>query len=79
MPLDLGVIRAPGCKVLASGQVAIKLTANAQGRATSRIQIPTISGLVGAQFYNQFHVFDAGANTLGLASSNAGVGKVGKP
>ena len=79
LPLDLGVIRAPGCKVLASGQVAIKLTANAQGRATSRIQIPTISGLVGAQFYNQFHVFDAGANTLGLASSNAGVGKVGKP
>ena len=34
--------------------------------------------LVGVQFYNQYAVFDAGANNLGLAFSNGGEAKIGE-
>ncbi|MBL8755637.1 MAG: hypothetical protein JNK15_20245 [Planctomycetes bacterium] len=70
LPFDLGAIGGPGCQAYVSAdftQVAIA----SGGVATSTLAIPNNSGLLGVPIYQQAIVLDAGANALGLTTSNA--------
>ncbi len=69
---------APGCSLLVSLDAIFGVVAtDASGNGSIPIALPNNPSLVGIQFYNQFMVVDAAANTLGLAFSNGGAGKVG--
>ena len=48
------------------------------GTASIKLPIPNNQSLVDAKAYNQWAVFDLGANAWGLAFSNGGAIKVGK-
>jgi hypothetical protein len=78
LPLDLTVLGAPGCKLLASGEVLIfaGLT-SASGTLTSKLDIPNVPALAGFRFYNQFLIRDVPANKFGWALSNGGRAVVG--
>lgn len=77
LPFDLGVIGAPGCPVLASGELALSVATRTDGRGTITLDIPNNIYMLGGRFYNQYLVVDPPANALGLAVSNAAVGVVG--
>ncbi|MEE2888400.1 MAG: hypothetical protein VX951_13300, partial [Planctomycetota bacterium] len=77
LPLDLGPLGAPGCKLLASLDILVGVTTNSGGASTQRFSVPNNNSLFGADFYNQYAVADA-ANLFGVVMSNAGHGKVGK-
>lgn len=68
LPLDLGVIGAPGCNLLCAIDGLYPLT-NVLGTATWSIGIPVIPG---GRFFNQVIPFDPTANPLGLTTSNGG-------
>ncbi len=69
LPLDLGVLRAPGCQLLVSMDVVSPLM-NVGGGATWTIPIPNVPALSGAALHQQALVVDPGANPLGLVVSN---------
>lgn len=77
LPLDLGVLGAPGCFVLASLEMAMGAAVNAAGEASATLPIPNLAPLIGAQFFDQWLVLMPGANTLSLVVSNAGRGTIG--
>jgi len=77
LPFDLGVIGAPTCYLLASGEVVIPATTTASGTAAVAISLPNDPRLVGTVFFNQWIIADAAANSLGLYLSDAGRGTVG--
>jgi hypothetical protein len=78
LPFDFTPLGAPGCKLLASAQFLLPATADAAGKASITLAVPNLPALVDGLFYNQFYVFDAKANPLGLAWTNGGAGKIGK-
>lgn len=69
LPLDLGLIGAPGCSVLISGQVFVPTVTDANGGAAMPLAIPNDGNLVGASVYFQWTVIDSEANALGLLTS----------
>ncbi|MCC6671779.1 MAG: hypothetical protein IT458_12005 [Planctomycetes bacterium] len=69
LPFDLGLIGAGGCLVHCSVELTQAATATA-GVATSRLPIPNLSGLYGAEVHQQALVPDPGANAFGLTASN---------
>lgn len=73
LPFSLGVLGAPGCSVLASGD-DIGLVTDVLGTGFWQWTVPNAPG---ASFYNQVFVFDATANALGLTTSNGGHGVIG--
>ena len=77
LPLDLAPFGAAGCTVLMSADVGLGVKTNTTGRASFKISVPNDKTLVGIQVYFQAMVVDAGANSLGLAFSNAATVKVG--
>jgi hypothetical protein len=77
LPFDLAPLGAPGCRVLISVTDARPVTTNAQGAASFTYSIPNDIYLLRLAFYNQFVVADPGANSLGLALTNGGVGVIG--
>jgi hypothetical protein len=78
LPLNLGFLGAPACNLHASYDILIGSTSNSGGVATTSFMIPNNVVYVGALFYNQAYVVDAGANAAGLALTRGGAGKVGK-
>ena len=78
LPFDLTPIGAKGCSLLASADFLAATTTDAAGSAKITLKVPNDPTLVDKIFYNQFYVFDAQANSLGLAWTNGGTGKVGK-
>lgn len=78
LPFDLGAFGAPGCVILASGEVQIDARTSASGTAGVPVAVPNITSLKGVRFYNQWIVTDPAANRAGLATSNGGVGTVGR-
>ncbi|HEX5054579.1 MAG TPA: hypothetical protein VFZ65_22575 [Planctomycetota bacterium] len=73
LPFSLGVIGAPSCDLLCSGDDLALLT-NVLGTAFWQWQVPPVPG---ATFYNQAIVFDPTANALGLTLSNGAAGTIG--
>lgn len=70
LPFDLTPLGAPGCMILVSPDIAT-LVINSGGTAPWTLAIPNNPALSGLGFLNQGVVFDAGANALGLTTSNA--------
>jgi hypothetical protein len=83
LPLDLTFLGAPGCFLNVSsdpamGAGAASLPADAAGRATIDLGVPTSPTLIGATFYNQYVSLDAPAGrSLPLTLTNAGRGVLG--
>ena len=77
LPIDLGVIGAPGCFIHASVDYAIPLTAAGTSARWPTIQLPNDPSLAGAFFYDHSIWLDAAANALGAVvgwSSRWGIG-----
>lgn len=79
LPFDLTPFGARGCAVLASGEVQIGISTNAQGAGAVTLSVPNVPAYVGATLHDQFLVVDPRANQLGISFSNGGTGKVGRP
>lgn len=73
LPFPLGVVGAPNCSLLVSGDELRSLT-NVLGTAVWQWQVPNFPGIT---FYNQAFAFDPAANALGLTVSNGGQGTIG--
>ncbi len=71
LPLPLDPFGMRGCNLLASADLWFPL-ANAGGRASWSIAIPSVTSLRGVALYLQGGVLDPGANALGITLSNAG-------
>ena len=78
LPLDLGPYGAGGCWLLVSQDFLVFTKTNATGTASIKVPIPNTASLIGRQAFNQWAVFDLGANAWGLAFSNGGTIKIGK-
>ena len=77
LPLDLGLLGAPGCKLLVSADVLVQLKGSG-GTARFDLAIPGRDPwLLGKSLYLQGLVMDSKANPLGIALSNAGKATIG--
>lgn len=76
LPALLNAIGAPGCSVLASGDIVLPVT-NQGGTATWAALVPNVPALAGVVLYNQFLAIDPPANRLGLVVSDAAAGTIG--
>jgi hypothetical protein len=76
LPASLNTLGAPGCSVLASGDVVLPVI-NQGGTATWSAVIPAVPALAGITLYNQFLALDPPANRLGLVVSDASAGTIG--
>lgn len=74
LPLDLGVVGAPGCVLDVDPVVSTGLLTDAIGGATWAFPIPQVPALSGVVIAQQAFVFDPTVNALGLTLSNAGHG-----
>lgn len=77
LPFRLTPFGAPGCAILASGDLTTVMMTSDVGTAAVSFSVPNIGLFIGYTFYNQFLVLDPTANPLGLATSDGGVGVVG--
>lgn len=77
LPLDMGLLGAPGCTALVSGNTFLLLN-NLGGTASLNLQIPgTMVPSVRPVMFFQGLAFDPQANPLGLTFSNAGAVTIG--
>jgi hypothetical protein len=76
LPLPLGFAGMPGCSLLCSAELIVAL-ARIGPLLQADLMIPNELGLLGARFFNQALVSDAGANAAGLTASNGAAGRVG--
>jgi hypothetical protein len=77
LPIDLGIVGAPGCLAEVSIDAQLPLSGDAQGDAVFAIEIPYIGALNGAAFYCQAAVLDLGANALNITTSNSAACVIG--
>lgn len=77
LPVDLGMLGAPGCDLLTSADILLVRTVNAQGKASYSYTVPLSLSLQGVHIYNQYAVWDPTANAFGFAFSNGGDGVIG--
>ena len=77
LPLDLGILGLPGCKLLVGADVTLPLR-NSAGSARFDLAIPGKNPwLLGKNLYLQGLALDLKANPLGVALSNAGKATIG--
>ena len=69
LPIDLTLWGAPGCSLYSSQELILGPLAPQNRRSTTRINVPSFPGLVGARSYFQGIVLDPAANTLGLSTT----------
>jgi hypothetical protein len=69
LPLDLSPFGAPGCSLLASGELQIPFVSDGSGRASFELTIPASVGIVGGNLRQQVLLLDPGANAMGLSAS----------
>lgn len=77
LPLSLGLAGAPGCTVLASGEVQTPVQVDAAGAAAVVMRVPATPSLVSLSLFQQWLILDAAANPLGLVLTAGGEGRVG--
>lgn len=70
LPYDLGGLGAPGCFVRVDPLATGFVIASGTGDFFWETSLPGIPGLRGLIYYQQFAVIDAGANVLGITTSN---------
>ena len=70
LPFSLAPLGAPGCSLLASGDVLLGGVSNAVGRLSLRVGIPDNKSLIGRRIYHQALVLSPRANTFGWITSN---------
>ena len=70
LPVDLGLIGATGCSTHCFGDVSELLFST--GGSVSQQLVPPNAPLVCLPVWNQWFVFDPGANSLGVTTSNLG-------
>jgi len=75
LPLDLGFLGIPGCRLYTSIDAMVPLPFNNRS-ATWKLPIPALPELAGWRFYQQGLVIDASANPVGAILTNAGQGCV---
>ena len=73
LPLDLGPLGAPGCKVYTDIWMPLPTRADNAGRASLQLPLPTGAGNPGIMVYSQAYALAPGVNALGLAASNGSV------
>jgi len=71
-PLPVALPGAPGCTVYAAPQVLDLHITNASGNANVSFAIPGSPGLIGAEIFHQWAVWDPAINSLGIVMSDAG-------
>lgn len=74
LPFDLLPLGAPGCLLEVDPMVLQVLLANSLGEAVWALSMPSQPALLGLVFHQQLMTLDAGANALGVATSNSGTG-----
>lgn len=77
LPIDLGLLGAPGCLLRVSAEFLIPVP-NLGGTAPLSLPIPDDTGLLGIRFYLQGWVADPTANALGVAVTNGAEGLIGR-
>ncbi len=77
LPMELGWLGAPGCRLLTSIEDLRAVAISAAGTGSFSYSIPNDIYLLGLRFYNQFLVADPTVNALGFVLSNGGVGTIG--
>lgn len=77
LPLSLTPFGAPGCTLLASGEVQVNRQSTFLGVLSLRTPVPNSPSLLGGNFFNQAIVADPGNNLLNLAVTNAGKATIG--
>ncbi|MEZ5965697.1 MAG: trypsin-like serine protease [Planctomycetota bacterium] len=77
-PIDLTVVRMPGCFLYTSSLAAPVVQADGTGEARLTYTVPNEVTLVGGQFTVQGAVQDPAANAAGVAMSNAGESTIGQ-
>jgi hypothetical protein len=77
--IDITILGAPGCFVLATATPIVTLPMNIgnDGSGSLSLNIPNLKTLLQKSFYNQGIVIDAKANRLGVALTGGGKGTVG--
>ena len=76
LPYDLTAIGMPGCWLRVSGELCEPVVGSGNA-ATWSLPIPNAPAWIGASFFTQAVVLDAGANALGLTLSDAAVAVIG--
>jgi hypothetical protein len=69
LPFSLAPLGAPACELLA--EPLLLLTAAGTGNASWSLALPNVPAAAGQLLFTQGAVLEAGANALGLATSNA--------
>ncbi len=77
LPLALDALGAPGCQVLASGELLLPVVTDAAGTASLHLNVPADPDLAGAQLFAQWLVRDPALNPLGLIASGAAALTIG--
>jgi hypothetical protein len=78
LPFDLSGVGAPGCSVLASGDVIDAVATNALGIGTWQFSVPNSASLCGGSVFHQYLVADSTANNLGFTTTSAAESKLGQ-
>ena len=75
LPIDLGPLGAPGCKVYTDLAFPLVVTADLNGSATLKLTLPAASILPGGYpiYAQAFAPTQVGVNPLGIAASNGAV------
>jgi hypothetical protein len=71
-PVPLAAIGMPGCKLYPSILISFGGVTNASGIGSAPFPVPNDPTLTSLMLFHQCGVVDAGANALGLVTSNAG-------
>jgi hypothetical protein len=77
LPLPLDLIGAPGCSLLASGEVMVPTVTDGAGNAHVTLVVPPLPELVGAELFGQWVVRQPGVNALGFVTSDAAAIRIG--
>jgi hypothetical protein len=77
LPFDLAAYGAPGCSLLAAGDLALTLTTSATGTHSLNLSPPLDKQLCSTSLYSQYIVLDPSANRLGFVFTNGGDARMG--
>jgi hypothetical protein len=77
LPLPLAPQGAPLCQLLVGPDVFLATATTSTGGATVSLPVPGDPAAMGLRYFQQFVVYDPGANALGSTFSNGGAGIVG--
>ncbi|MFQ5504837.1 MAG: hypothetical protein ACE5F1_08585, partial [Planctomycetota bacterium] len=72
LPFDMTALGAPGCKLLAGGDLIVPVPTDRLGTATLQLKVPLNNVFCGVSIFNQYIIFDKNANNLGLVGTNGG-------